>query len=271
MGYLPNHQDQYEHIPIHIDTTGDTVSDEIAAIGIEYDDVYYVWALGDRPSDVELSEDTDTVEVYTFDSDKGLLESFRSFLGTLNPSEAVFVGYKEEQWRGGGFKILRTRCVRNDVPWVLDGMHYTDFGEAISGKGRFNMSVPSMSGANVAPLNDFIDMFDLDVDKSLNKTPKQNAVEAEGYTIEEVREFADATDHEVPFDDLSGLRDVHGMFSEQALIDPIENEDSVCDLVEQNDTESLIQHTVADVARTGEMFRLADEFTSRDDWETKRL
>lgn len=271
MGYLPDHQEQYEHIPIHIDSTGDTVYDEIASIGIEYEDVYYVWALGNHPDAVELSDETDTVEVYTFDSDKGLLESFRGFINTLNKSETVFVGYKEEQWRGGGFNTLRTRCVRNEVPWVLEGMHYTDFGEAISGKGRFNMSVPSMSGANVAPLDDFIDMFDLDVDKSLNKAPKQNAIEAEGYTIEEVREFADATDHEVPYDDLSGLNDVHGMFSEESLLDPIESEQAVRDLVEMGNTDELIQHTVADVTRTEELFHLADEYTSRDDWETKRL
>lgn len=271
MGYLPQDHRQYEFAPIHIDGTGDTVFDPIAAIGVLYDDMYHMWAQGDAPMEDEF-EGAETLNIETFEDDAGILEAFATFIeDEVNVNDTVFVGYNEEQWRGGGFGALRTRSVRNDVEWPLDRMYYTDFGEAIAGKGRFNTSVPSMSGANVTPLNDFIDFNDLDVDKSLNKTPKQNAIEAEGYTVEQVREFAEATGHEVPHDSLDGLKDVYELFVEDDLLDPIESEAAVRDLVEMGDTNALIEHTVADLTRTEELYRLADEFTSRDDWHTKQL
>lgn len=271
MGYLPRDHRKYEFAPIHIDGTGDTVFDPIAAIGLLHDDVYYVWAQGEEPTENEF-EGAESIHIETFDSDAGLIEAFASFVeNELEASDTVLVGYNEEQWRGGGFGQLRTRSVRTGVPWPLNDMYYTDFGEAIAGKGRFNTSVPSMSGANVAPLDDFIDFHDLDVDKSLNKTPKQNAIETEGYTVEDVREFADATGHEVPYDSLDDMKGIYELFVEDDLLDPIESEAAVRDLVEMGDTSSLIEHTVADVTRTEELYRLADEFTSRDDWHTKQL
>lgn len=274
MGYLPDRPDRYDHIPIHIDGTGDTAYDEIASIGLKTDDVYYVWVQGDA-DETESSNglsDAESVSVAACDSEAELIENFGNFVSkALNRSEVVLVGYKEAEYRGGGFRELRTRCIRTGVEWPLKGFHYTDFGEAMVSKGRFNTSVPSMADANVTPLDDFIDFHDLNVDKSLNKAPKQNAIEAEGYTVEEVHEFAEATGHQVPHASLNNLREVYELFKEDNLLDPIESENAIRDLVEMGDATSIVQHTIADVARTEELYRLADEYTSRDDWHTKRF
>lgn len=273
MGYLPESPSRYDHIPIHIDGTGDTAYDEIASIGVKAD-AYYVWVQGDATEDkcADAFDDDTAVSVAACESEAEVIEKFGNFISkALDRSESVLVGYKEAEYRGGGFRELRTRCIRTGVDWPIDGFYYTDFGEAMVGKGRFNTSVPSMADANVAPLDDFIDFHDLDVDKSINKGPKQNAIEAEGYTVEDVHEFAEATGHQVPHASLDTLREVHDLFAEDDLLDPIESEDALSELAEDGDANTIVQHTLADLARIEELYRLADQYTSRDDWHTKQF
>jgi len=271
MGHLPHDHRQYEFAPIHIETTGDTAFDEITSISLFYNDRYYVWA--HSQDDISLSiDDAVPLNVHLFDTETELIQNFANVVGDyIDNSKTVLVGYEAEQWRGGIFRHLRTRCVRTGADWPLKGMYYTDFGEAISGKGRFNTKVPSMNGAKVAPLNDFIDYHDLDIDKSLNRGPKREAVEEAGYTVEQVQEFADETGHEVPYDSLETLDDVYGLFVNNGVLSVIEEETAVNSILNAVSLSEMLENSIKNVARTKELYEIADEFTSRDDWHTKQL
>lgn len=251
MSRLPQRATEYNHIPIFIETDGDTVYDEVTAIGLLVSpDETHIWS---TDTNGVASVDANT---HTTGDESQMLSDFASFVADeINVNETILVGYDHEGWRDGVFKRLRTRCVKNEIDWPLDGVYYTDFGEAISGKGRFNTSVPSMSGAYVSTLDAFIDYYDLDVDKSLNKTPKQEAIEGTGYTIEMVKEFANETDEDVPHASLSELAEVHNL------------------LVGEIDTlsDTPIGRTYANLQRTNGLLQVASDFTSRDDWNTRKL
>lgn len=235
-----------EPVLVMMDTESDgTVTDPIRSIGVLLTEKVA------EESDFPNSEDAQVSLTFTTEdsSEEEMIQKFGDFLSELSAADIYLAGYGNEMWRDGEFSKLRTRCIRLDIPWVLSGYIYADFGEAIKNKGRFNTKTPSMKDAYVSEIDAFIDYFELDIDKSLNKRPKLTAVEDFGYTAEMVEEFAEKTDMDVQFSSQTEVSDVY-----RALTGKSPDESSLNNLLQVH-----------------YIYTKAQEYVNYSDWHITRL
>lgn len=185
-----------EFFVFDIETSGLGANEEIISFCVRCEEGFIGWVnTNGEDADVNIEEwdlaQRDPNEHFVtgvVQSEKELLEKVKSLVYDMVDEEDVLVAYNGEVW-GGGFdnSFIRTRCIKNDMDFVLRGCNYMDLFEMIGKHGRFNTEMVSVRGLLKSDMVNFAESIGIETE-GLNKSPLRDKIESEGYDRDEFRE-----------------------------------------------------------------------------------
>jgi uncharacterized protein YprB with RNaseH-like and TPR domain len=124
-----------ELVAVDIETTGLKVTDEVTVVGFELELGCRVFLQTGEVTveaaaiETAVAERAETeVVVSTYPTERALLRAVRVFVrDRLADQDVLLVGYNAETWDGGfDLPFLRTRCAKQNVPWLFAPLPYAD-------------------------------------------------------------------------------------------------------------------------------------------------
>ena len=241
-------QNNRSHVAWDIETTGFAWNDEITVSGFWFPAGHADLILNTNATHVDtdrIEEELQTVSggvpltVVAADNETELLTSTAQVLFEKFDREYNrLIAFNAEVWKGGfDLPFVRTRCFKNGVNWIFDGIQFVDLWDAL--KKRINtthtayggsISVNSLTGAH----------------KILFSKP------------------------EVPDSVLPDNEEDYSWYREYEY-DPFNSSGSAASRYRTEDYLPVLQHNLADVHRTWEIGELIREFVSAKDFNTKKL
>jgi len=181
----------HDLMPFDIETTGFKAADgdKVTVVVLHYNNHYQIWVNTHDVTDVDVESMTEEVKesstlenitIHVHNTEKSLLENLGNFVSEHSTDDTLLTAFNGETYKGGfDLSFLRTRCLRNGVPWIFSGMEYTDSYDNVAQNGRFDTTIraePSLDNLERNDLEQFIDTSPWDVDYSRMK--KKQVVEA---------------------------------------------------------------------------------------------
>lgn len=179
---------ELEFVPFDIETTGfkSAEGDVVTNIVLHNRGMYHIWINTDGNT-VSAEEIADTVEeeskldniiVYACESEKQLLSDVYEYLNENTSDATILTAFNGETYKAStdfDVPFLRTRCIKNQLPWILKGFWYTDSYEILGDKTRMDTTVksePSLEQMKRSDLTTFVDDMDFEIRyDGLNKQP----------------------------------------------------------------------------------------------------
>jgi len=241
-----HHQSDRDHVAWDIETTGFGWSAEVTVSGFWFPDGHATLIINAGSHSVDkdafeehLSEVSNApVSLVVAPDEVGLLEEMRQLVFERFDREYDrLVAFNAESWKGGfDLPFVRTRCIRQGVHWMFDGIVFADLWEPL--KKRLNTTHTAYGTSDSA--NSLTGSYALLFDQN------------EG--------LSDL------LDDLDG----HAWYRESPY-DPFEDSGSAAAHYREGDLLPVCLHNLADVHRTWEIGELVREFVSSKDITEKKL
>lgn len=199
--------DELDFAPFDIETTGFKAGDDdvITTFVMHHDGKYHVWLNTDGnhanrdeiKADIIEASGLDNVLLYLCETEGLLQENVREYLDLQADATTVLVAFNGEGYHTGfDVPFLRTRCLRNGVPWMLGGHWYTDPYDVLVDQNRLDTTVtedPTLDSLNTGDIKDFVDWAGYDIPyDSLLKAELSSAIESDSEaTPEKIESWAD--------------------------------------------------------------------------------
>jgi len=241
-----HNQSDRSHVAWDIETTGFGWSEEITVSGFWFPDGHATLLVNAGPNEVDATElepalkdaSRASVSLIVADDETALLHEmgqivFEQFDRDYNR----LIAYNAESWKGGfDLPFVRTRCIRQGVDWMFDGIVFADLWEPV--KKRLNTTTTTYGASDSA--NSLTGSYDLLFDQN-----------------DEVPDLFDE------FGDHAWYRD--------SPYDPFEDSGSAAAHYREGELLLVCLHNLADVHRTWELGELVRQFVSSKDITTKKL
>jgi len=242
---MHNQRDR-SHVAWDIETTGFGWSEEITISGFWFPDGHATLIVNAGPHSISEQSITEqlteasrsSISLRVADDEKDLLHEmgqvvFEQFDRNYNR----LVAYNAESWKGGfDLPFVRTRCIRQGVGWMFDGVVFADLWEPV--KKRLNTTTTAYGASDDA--NSLTGAYDLLFDRSDNLSTLLEDVEAHAWY------------YESPYD-------------------PFESSGSAAAHYHEGNLQPVLEHNLADVHRTWELGELIRSFVSSKDIAEKKL
>lgn len=264
---------------IDIETTGFTSTDIVTVVGFGKNDPnsgieYSAYTNGQLNESLDWAEGEDSVEIIECDSEIDLLSSlpipYLETTGGVDES-AVLVGYNAQTYSGGfDFPFMRTRCAMLGVEWPFTGMQYLDMQDVM--KTQFNTTAVQPSGWNKRPLRDFGNAIGADVDSNMYKSELKDTIEEHGYTPEEVSEYAEMQDEDLPTTSLGSLEGIHDLVVGEEVNDPFDGDsEKAVSAWHDGNLADVVRHNLCDIQMTLDLLSVAETYVHDSDFQMVRL
>jgi len=235
-----------DHVAWDIETTGFGWSEEITVSGFWFPSGHATLILNAGPHSIDteaiegrLSDVSGgTVSLLVADDEVALLESMqRVVFDRFDHDYNRLVAFNAESWKGGfDLPFVRTRCIRQGVDWMFDGVLFADLWEPLK--------------------------------KRLNTTHTAYGASADANSLTGSYSLLFGRNDRLPMllDDF----DEHAWYYEEPY-DPFKDSGSAAAHYREGDLLPVLEHNLADVHRTWEIGELVRRFVSPKDITEKKL
>lgn len=194
-----------------------------------------------------------------FTSEFDLLDTgLRAVVNKLTKDHHRLYGYNAETW-GGGFDIpfIRTRFIKNDIEWFLDGIYFVDFLNEI--RKHINTVEPVLSELSEDNREQFKERFDL----------TEKDLVTNNYSKDKLEVFGDEQNIDV-FTSSNGLDEAHDVLCGCDVEDPFDSSEEAVTCYNNNEIADVVYHCYTDIVRTKHLFDIVMEYTpAREPHELK--
>jgi hypothetical protein len=233
------------HVAWDIDTTGFGWSAEITASGFWYPGGHATLLLNAGPNSVDADRleaaladaSCASVRIRVADDETELLEGMaEEMFERFNKEYDRLVAYNADSWKGGfDLPFVCTRCIQQEVDWMLDGVVFADLWEPVK--------------------------------KRLNTTHTAYGASSDVNTLTGAHAILFEAESRVPF-----LDDVDDQaWYAASPYDPFEDSGSAAARYREGDLLPVCLHNLADVHRTWELGELVRHYVPSKDITEKKL
>lgn len=274
-----------------LETTGRTATDQITVIGALATDTGTYHAHYLAPPEMDL-EDVRDVEDFLLDNLPN-----EAFEGENGITDIITHGYRKEEYLIEGFQLqvvgpdgenaigetfighysnrydlplLRTRSMKNDIGWKLNGGTSRDLWDTF--KYKFSTDIIDVSGLNKPKVKQFAEWIEADIDKSARKAELIDAIEDHGYTANELDEFVYEEGLDRPTTSVGGLDDLHTLLvGDVEYNDPFEDSEQAVEAFKHGYIEEVVLHNIVDLLKTHALNNTAEEYVSKQEIKERAI
>lgn len=293
----------YSFVPFDIETTGFCAgeNDIITTIVFHNENRYDVFLNENENKDgivefdgVPETADINGIEtVRAFESEKKMLSGVNSYVEETFGDNTVLTAFNGETYRGGfDLPFVRTRCLKNGVPWIFRGVEYIDSYEFFVDKNRFNTTIteaPDPDNLRKNEVANFIEDTGIDVNSSMAKYEMVGEIrEIDGYETL-LEDWYESTGREKDTTEAKSLDDIHEILIEEHItednwetdfpiefevvngIDPFEESKEAVEAYDNGDFASVIEHCIADVSKTVNLTKVMSLYINVDKYVLNKI
>jgi uncharacterized protein YprB with RNaseH-like and TPR domain len=263
-----------EIIVYDIETTGFQASSIVTTITFRTDEGYISWVNTKGENFSGIDNSPVDLHLKVVESEEELLNNVLEFVNEYFDDSSVLVAYNGETWRGGfDNSFLRTRCVKNEIPFIFNGVRYHDLYSIFGKQGRFNTEVKSVRGMKKNQLKKLSEDMGIG-HNGLNKDPLIERIESEGYDIQLLElwykhNFDEAGPPTFEYTSLDEVYDV--LIDKEIGIDPAEDSGEVVTMYHKGEFDKVLKHNISDVIKTSRLLEIAIKSVSKSDFNVKTL
>lgn len=257
-----------------IETTGLTANDKVTVLGFATADEYEIHMNMDdgRMKSIEDSFDWSDGEAeivfHEHDSERTLLSELSQVVARrdLKVEEQMVVGYSSSNF---DFPFLRTRCVQHGIPWAFSGVNHLDLRNAY--KYDWNTTVMDVGGFNKTPLKEFGNAIGAPIKSGMYKNELHEAIEEHGYTVEQLKQFADAQGKEIPTSSAGDMDGVYDLLVGEDVPDPFESSKEAVTAWSDGEIDPIVRHNLADLKKTFGLVSVVHDYVPQQSLRVDKL